>query len=172
MDTRAIFLDRDGTLMDEVNFCRDPNDVRAIPGARELLTKARELGWKIIVITNQSGIGRGIISLPQYEAVHAELLRQLNQQVDGAYYCPDVPPNVTERRKPSPGMLREAAEEFGINLEASYMIGDKSIDVECGRRVGAKTILVRTGYGKTTDTAAADHITDDVTGALRLVLEL
>jgi len=171
MKSRAIFLDRDGTLMDEVNFCRDPRDVRAIPGAAELLAEAREQGWKIIVITNQSGIGRGIISLPEYEAVHAELLRQLNHQVDGAYYCPDVPPNVTLRRKPEPGMLLEAAGDFDIELTRSVMIGDKNIDIECGRRVGARTFLVRTGYGKNTDDSAADHIVDDVAEALRLVLK-
>lgn len=171
MKQRAIFLDRDGTLMEEVNFCRDPQDVRAIPGAAELLAEARSAGWKIIVITNQSGIGRGIISLPEYEAVHAELLRQLNHQVDGAYYCADVPPNVTERRKPAPGMLLEAAGDFDIDLESSVMIGDKNIDVECGRRVGARTFLVRTGYGNHTDASSADQVVDNVSEALRLILK-
>jgi len=171
MKTRAIFLDRDGTLMDEVNFCRDPRDVRAIPGAAELLAEARAVGWKIIVITNQSGIGRGLITLPEYEAVHAELLNQLNHQVDGAYFCPDVPPNVTSRRKPEPGMLLEAAGDFDIELKDSVMIGDKNIDVECGRKVGARTFLVRTGYGKATDASAADHVVEDVSEALRLVLQ-
>jgi D-glycero-D-manno-heptose 1,7-bisphosphate phosphatase len=166
----AVFLDRDGTLMDEVNFCRDPADVRAIPGAAKRLARLRELGWAIVVITNQSGIGRGIISLEQYEAVHAELLRQLNSQVDAAYFAPDVPPNITPRRKPGIGMVEEAVRDLGLDLTRAYFIGDKKIDVECGHNAGMPSFLVRTGYGREIVDSGAEHEVDSVVDALDWII--
>ncbi|NDG71878.1 MAG: HAD family hydrolase, partial [Proteobacteria bacterium] len=127
---RAIFLDRDGTLMEEVNYCNDPATVQAIPGAGETLTLLRKEGWLTVIVTNQSGLAKGLITPNQYEAVNAELLHQLGGGIDAIYFCPDHPAQPTERRKPQPGMLLEAASDLEIDLSSSWMIGDKPIDVE------------------------------------------
>jgi D-glycero-D-manno-heptose 1,7-bisphosphate phosphatase len=166
----AVFLDRDGTLMDEVNFCRDPADVRAIPGAAERLARLRAEGWAIVVITNQSGIGRGIISREQYDAVHAELVRQLDGAVDAAYFAPDVPPDVTPRRKPGIGMIEEAVRDLDLDLSHSYFIGDKAIDIACGQNAGLPALLVRTGYGANLPDTGADAEFPTVTEALDWIL--
>ena len=167
----AVFLDRDGTLMEEENFCRNPADVRAIEGAVERLAALRRSGWAIVVVTNQSGIGRGFITLEEYEAVHSELLRQLDHQVDAAYYCPDVPPNVTARRKPGIGMIEEAVRDLGLDLGRAYFVGDKLIDIECGRNASLPSILVRTGYGSKCVGSGAAYEADDVTGALDWIIQ-
>jgi D-glycero-D-manno-heptose 1,7-bisphosphate phosphatase len=167
----VVFLDRDGTLMDEVDFCRDPAHVRAIPGAKERLTRLRQSGWAVVVITNQSGIGRGIIRPEEYEAVHAELLRQLDHQIDGAYFCPDVPPHVTHRRKPGTGMIEEAVRDLGLDLSRGYFVGDKPMDIACGHNAGLPAILVRTGYGKRHLDSDAEFIARDVTEALDWIFE-
>ena len=148
MKSRAVFFDRDGTLMEEVHYCGDPAQVKMYAGVPEALRKLKEAGFRTFIVSNQSGIGRGLITEEQYRAVQSELLRQIGDGlIDASYFCPDAPGVPSTRRKPEPGMLLEAAAEFAIDLGASYMIGDKSADIECGRRVGASTILVLTGYG-------------------------
>jgi len=167
----VVFVDRDGTLMEEVNFCKDPADVRAIPGAAKRLAHLRRMGWAVVVITNQSGIGRGIIKESEYEAVHAELLRQLNHEIDGAYMAADVPPRITPRRKPGIGMIEEAARDLNLTLEGGYFIGDKTMDVECGRNAGLTSILVHTGHGKKHIGCGADKETRDVVEALDWIIK-
>ena len=166
----ALFVDRDGTLMVEVDHCCNPKDVRAYPGAAEELARARSLGWAVIIITNQSGIGRGYFTVEQFESVQSELIRQLNKEVDASYMAPDHPDAPSPRRKPAPGMIFEAAADHGIDLKRSFMIGDKDLDIECGRNAGVRTILVETGYGKKAVHCGADFITPTVTEAIRLVL--
>jgi D-glycero-D-manno-heptose 1,7-bisphosphate phosphatase len=149
MSNRAVFLDRDGTLMEEVHYCADPAQVKLYAGVREGLQKLKEAGFLLVIVTNQSGIGRGIITAAQYHAVQAELLRQLGEgMIDASYYCPDAPGTPSSRRKPEPGMVLEAAAEFAIDLPRSFFIGDKRDDVECGKRAGTRTIQVLTGYGR------------------------
>ncbi len=146
--SRAVFFDRDGTLMEDVHYCADPAKVRVYPGVRAALRKLKDAGFLTILVTNQSGIARGLITLEQYQAVHEEFLRQAGTGlIDASYYCADAPDIPSTRRKPEPGMVLEAARDFAIDLPRSYFIGDKSADVECGRRAGTKTILVLTGYG-------------------------
>ncbi len=166
----VVFLDRDGTLMEEVNYCRDPADVRAIPGAAKRLAHLRRLGWAVVIITNQSGIGRGIITREEYEFVHAELLRQLGGEIDGAYFCADVPPNITPRRKPGIGMIEEAVRDLGLDLGRGYFIGDKTMDVACGQAAGLPSILVRTGHGKKHLGCGADLEARDVVEALDWII--
>jgi D-glycero-D-manno-heptose 1,7-bisphosphate phosphatase len=149
----AIFLDRDGTLMEEVGYCADPAHVRVFPGVIEALQELRDAGYLLILITNQSGIGRGYFTEDAYRAVQAEFERQiLPARLDGVYFCPDVEPS--PRRKPAPGMLLEAARDHSVDLARSYMIGDKTSDIEAGRAAGCRTILVETGYGR--EQTAAD----------------
>jgi D-glycero-D-manno-heptose 1,7-bisphosphate phosphatase len=169
--TRAVFFDRDGTLMEEVHYCGDPAQVRVFPGVPEALRKLKEAGFRTFVVTNQSGIGRGLITEAQYRAVEAELGRQFGEGLlDASYFCPDAPDVPSTRRKPEPGMLLEAAADFDIDLAGSYLIGDKSADIECGRRAGASTILVRTGYGAE-QMCRPDFTAVDVAQAVQIVLE-
>jgi D-glycero-D-manno-heptose 1,7-bisphosphate phosphatase len=146
---RAVFFDRDGTLMEEVHYCADPALVRVFPGVPEALRRVREAGFATFIVTNQSGIGRGLLTEEQYQSVHEEFLRQLGRGlIDRTYYCPDAPGAAGPRRKPAPGMLLEAASDYAIDLSQSWVVGDKCADIECGRRAGARTILVLTGYGR------------------------
>jgi D-glycero-D-manno-heptose 1,7-bisphosphate phosphatase len=175
MSTPAVFFDRDGTLMEEVHYCGDPARVRVYAGVSDGLKRLKAAGFRTFIVSNQSGIGRGLISEAQYLAVQAELLAQIGEGptgrvwIDASYFCPDAPGASSTRRKPEPGMLLDAAAEFDIDLARSYMIGDKAVDVECGRRAGVKTILVRTGYGAEQD-CAPDCRARDVAEAIGLVL--
>ena len=167
---RAVFFDRDGTLMEEVEYCADPAKVRVYPGVPEAVRKIKEGGFRTFITTNQSGIGRGGITEAQYLAVQDELLRQLGAEaIDAVYFCPDPPGTPSTRRKPEPGMLWEAAAAYDIDLARSFVIGDKSADIECGRRAGARTILVLTGYGAR-QRCRPDFTVDDLTQAVPLVL--
>jgi D-glycero-D-manno-heptose 1,7-bisphosphate phosphatase len=168
---RAVFLDRDGTLMEEVHYCGDPALVRVYPGVPEALRKLRQAGFRRFIITNQSGIGRGLITEAQYRAVEAELLRQLGPDaIDADYFCPDPPWLASSRRKPEPGMVMEAAAAYNIDLARSYFIGDKADDIECGRRAGVRTVLVLTGYGAQQN-CNADFIAADFAQAAQYVID-
>lgn len=171
-DRRAVFLDRDGTLMEEVNYCNDPKRVRVFPGTVGALQRLRHAGWLTVVVTNQSGLARGKISPEQYAAVNAEFLRQLPGGIDAVYFCADHPDSPTPRRKPGSGMLEEASRNHGIDLSRSWMIGDKEIDVECGRSAGCRTILVRTGYGAELENTAADFVHEDIVSASNMILAI
>ena len=169
--TRAVFFDRDGTLMEDAHYCGDPAQVKVFPCVPDALRKLKEAGFRTFVVTNQSGIGRGLITLAQYRTVEAEMLRQIGEGLlDASYFCSDAPGVPSTRRKPEPGMLLEAAADFDIDLAGSYLIGDKSADIECGRRAGASTILVQTGYGAE-QVCRPDFTAADVVQAVQLVLE-
>jgi len=167
---RAVFFDRDGTLMDEVCYCNDPRLVRAIPGASGALRKLGAAGWQRVIITNQSGIASGKITLEQYQAVHAELARQLGEGVDAVYFCPDSAQAPTPRRKPGIGMLTEASADHGLDLAACWMVGDRDLDIRCGKSAGCRTILVRTGYGHEQVETGADFQASDVIEAVDIIL--
>ncbi|MEI8342571.1 MAG: HAD family hydrolase [Verrucomicrobiota bacterium] len=171
MSSPAVFFDRDGTLMEDVDYCNDPKQVSVYPGVTEALASLKEHGYKNIIITNQSGIGRGRISLEQYHAVHAEFLEQSGpENIDGAYFCPETPSEPSTRRKPLPGMVFEAAQEHNIDLARSFFIGDKAADIGCGRNAGTRTILVETGYGMKHKDSGPDFIAKDVVEAVAIIL--
>lgn len=166
----AVFFDRDGTLMEEVNYCADPARVKVYAGVTEALRTLKSAGFLNVIVTNQSGIARGLITEAQYHAVHEELLRQIGEDsIDGSYFCADAPDAPSSRRKPAPGMLLEAAAQLGIDLGASYIVGDKASDIECGRRAGACSILVLTGYGRL-QACVPDFTSADVSEAARWIL--
>lgn len=173
MSRPAVFFDRDGTLMEEVHYCSDPSTVRLYPGVRDALARLQAAGFINVIITNQSGIGRGFISPEQYSAVHKELLRQIGDDhlVTATYHCPDAPPTPSLRRKPAPGMVLEAAQEHGIDLAHSWFIGDKKADVECGKAAGTRTILVQTGYGAQETEVNPDFLAKDVVAAVEIILQ-
>ncbi|MBZ5726904.1 MAG: HAD family hydrolase [Acidobacteriia bacterium] len=170
MSARAVFFDRDGTLMEEVGYCADPRLVKVYRGVPEALRRLKEAGWRTFIVTNQSGIGRGLITAAQYHAVERELARQIGSElIDAAYYCADAPGPGATRRKPEPAMVQEAAAEFDIDLARSWFIGDKSEDIECGWRAGTRTILVLTGYGAE-QRCHPDFTAKDMTQAVEIVL--
>src|ERR1051326_9020113 len=130
--SRAVFVDRDGTIIHDADYCSDPKQVQVLDGAAAALRRLKNAGYKIIVITNQSGIGRGFFTEKQYRAVEAEVSRQLgNGLLDATYFCPDVPGQPSKCRKLQPGMLLDAARDHDVDLSRSFLIGDKEIDAEC-----------------------------------------
>ena len=167
----AVFLDRDGTLMEEVNYCGDPAKVKVFAGAADALRGLKRRGFKLIVITNQSGIGRGYFSEAQYHEVHREFLRQLGDDlIDAAFFCGDHPEAPSARRKPQPGMIYEAQGDYALRLDLSFFVGDKAIDVECGHAAGLRTILVQTGYGTSEVAARPNWVTSDKSEAANIIL--
>lgn len=170
----AVFLDRDGTLMREVNYCSDPKQVEIFHGVPEALGRLKAAGYKLIVISNQAGIGRGYFTEAQYRLVEAEVARAiLPATFDAIYFCPDRPDLATDRRKPAPGMVLEAQRDHDLDLARSFFIGDKAIDIECGRNAGVRTILVKTGYGAREENAAgANWVAEDLCAAAEIILGL
>jgi len=147
----GVFLDRDGTINEDRGYIGDPADVVLIDGAAEAIKRLNRLGVPVIVLTNQSGIGRGYYTRADLEAVNkrlVELLEEKGAHVDGIYWCPHRPDENCECRKPGTRLLEDAADEHGIDLVRSVMVGDKVSDLELARRVGMKRVLVLTGYGE------------------------
>src|SRR5262245_22595658 len=148
---RAVFLDRDGTLIEDKDYLHRPEEVAIFRGAGMALRALQDAGFALFVVTNQSGVGRGYFTLGDVEKVHHHLVREFAH--DGVrfhkfYIAPEAPDQPSRGRKPSPQFLFDAREEFGIELPESYFIGDKLIDLECGWNAGLKKcLLVRTGYG-------------------------
>jgi D-glycero-D-manno-heptose 1,7-bisphosphate phosphatase len=160
MTASGIFMDRDGTLIEEAHYLADPERVKLLPGVVEGLRRLREQGKTLLVATNQSGIARGLYSLEAMHRVNERLeqiLRERGVGLDRVYFCPHHPqgsiPELTREcdcRKPGTGMLEQGLREFGLLAAESWMIGDKLADIESGRRLGMHTILVLTGYGQKT----------------------
>ena len=163
---RAVFLDRDGTLIEDRDYLSRPEEVRLFAGVGEALSGLIEADYKLFMVTNQSGIGRGFFTWADLERVHNHLLGSLARKgvrFEKVYVAPEMPGAASRWRKPSPQSLRDAAEEFGLNLRESYMIGDKWIDLQCGWQAGVrKSLLVRTGYGRQTEEAHGNEMQDAV----------
>jgi histidinol-phosphate phosphatase family protein len=146
----AVFLDRDGTLIEDGGYLSDPNQVRLLPGVLDALRELHSNGYALVLVSNQSGIGRGVIPSAQAEAVHERLVHELaagEVLLDAALYCPHIPEDRCVCRKPEPAMLRQAATDLGIRLDRSVMVGDKACDVEAGHRAGCRTVLLGNGDG-------------------------
>jgi len=181
---RAVFLDRDGTLIRHVPYLTDPADVALLPGAAEAVRRLRARGYACVLVTNQSAIGRGMLTVEGLHDVHAELVRQLDEAgtaLDDWRFCPSVPSSSDrsevddEHRKPGPGMLLESARELALDLSRSWMIGDMISDVLAGRNAGCLgSILVRSGSHRPEDEShpAVDHVADDLGTAADMILEL
>jgi histidinol-phosphate phosphatase family protein len=173
----AAFLDRDGTLIEERNYLSDPDDVALIPGAAEALRKLRDAGYALVVVTNQSGIARGLFSLSDLLAVQArvtELLEAEGVHVDGVWYCPHHPDfsGPCDCRKPALRLFREAAETLELDTGRSVFIGDRIQDVLPAVQLGGTPILVRTGYGDESGAALPPGtvVADDVLDAAERLL--
>ena len=148
---RALLMDRDGTLIEDVGYPRDPDQVRLLPGAAAALAELSRLGFRLALVSNQSGIGRGLITAADAERVHrrlVDLLAQSGVVLSTSCYCPHAPDAGCECRKPRPGMLLRALRDLRLDACRCFMVGDKASDVEAGRRAGCPTILF--GRGRTT----------------------
>lgn len=174
-----MFLDRDGTLITEKEYLSDPAGVELLPGVPAALRRFADAGWRLFVVTNQSGIGRGYYTEADLHRVNARLLELLAPwgiRFEKIYFAPEAPEQPSRGRKPSPQFLFDARDEFGLDLAASYVIGDKLLDLECGRNAGVKqSVLVRTGYGAQVERAARGQlhgavVADDLAAAADLIL--
>jgi D-glycero-D-manno-heptose 1,7-bisphosphate phosphatase len=177
----AVFLDRDGTVIEHVHHLRRWEDVRLIPGAAQSISKLRAAGFACVVVTNQSVVGRGMLTLEGLARIHEELDRQLAREgaaLDALYYCTHAPSETDQTviehpdRKPAPGMLLRAAAEHGYALDRSWMIGDSLSDLLAGKNAGCRgSILVKTGYGaKTSNETGWQPCTADLSQAAELIL--
>jgi D-glycero-D-manno-heptose 1,7-bisphosphate phosphatase len=185
MNHIGIFLDRDGTINEEVDYLSSPLDLRLIPGSAEAIHDANESGFKVVIITNQSGIARGILTEEQLSDIHTALLAKLLEhgaRVDAILYCPHhpdfgAPPYRTtcNCRKPNTGMVDSAAKTLGIDVKKSFVIGDRMIDVQTGNNSGSTSILVLTGYGRQElelcreNGVPIGHVADDLRGAVQFI---
>jgi histidinol-phosphate phosphatase family protein len=143
---RALFLDRDGTIIEDVEYPRDPDLVRLLPGAADALGRLAREGWKLIVIGNQSGVGRGMIAPDEMRGVQKrfeELMQANGAPIDAAYFCLHAPEDNCPCRKPSPALVQQAAREHSIDLAESFMIGDREADIQCGRNAGCAVVWLR-----------------------------
>ena len=158
-----MFLDRDGVLVEERNYLHRIEDVVFIPGTGSALKRLADAGFSLFIVTNQSGVGRGLFTMAEVETINAHVAAEFVKHgvVFGKIYvAPEAPDQPSRGRKPSPQFLFDARDEFGVNLTRSYMVGDKLIDLECGWNAAVrKSILVRTGYGTQTEREAAGQIT-------------
>jgi D-glycero-D-manno-heptose 1,7-bisphosphate phosphatase len=173
----AVFLDRDGTLVEERDYLDDPADVRLVPGAVEAVRRLRSAGFCVVLVTNQSGIARGLYGEDDYRAVQAHLealLRDGGALLDATYYCPHHPDftGSCACRKPGTGMYRAAERDLGVTLDQSWYVGDKATDVEPARVLRGRGILVLTGYGKESmeRVGAEVEVVPDVAAAADLIL--
>lgn len=163
-DKRAIFFDRDGTIIYDLGYPRDPGQVQLLPGIGEALFQLQRQGFRLVLVSNQSGVGRGWLSQKDVEQVHRRVMACLAEHgvcLDGAYYCFHAPWEECDCRKPSPGLLLRAAEELGIDLPLSFMIGDKRTDIEAGRRAGCRTVLLLANPSPSLLGPAPDHMASD-----------
>jgi len=170
-----VVLDRDGTINVERHYLADPAQVELIDGAAAGLRHLRDLGLELIVVTNQSGVGRGYFTEDTLAAIHERLVECLaaeGVELGGIYVCPHIPADGCRCRKPGPAPLEQAARERGFDPREAFVIGDKASDVELGRRAGSTTLLVRTGYGAEVAGAGdvtADFVVEDLREAARVI---
>lgn len=147
MKQPAIFLDRDGTLIEEVNFLSRVEDLRLFEFSASAVGALKDAGFLVIVVTNQSGIGRGIFTESAMHEIHDQIQTELSGAIDAFYFCPHLPDEGCRCRKPGLGMIESAQDQFEIDLERSWMVGDKAIDIATGVRGNMRTAMVLTGYG-------------------------
>ena len=163
---KAIFLDRDGTIMEEKHFLHRPEEVAIFPSAPAALKKLQAADFKLFIVSNQSGVGRGLFTMADVEHVNHRLLQELKREgvtFEKIYVAPEAPDQPSRGRKPSPQFLYDARDEFNLDLSQSYMIGDRLVDLECGWNAGVKkSLLVRTGYGAELERTSPAKITNAI----------
>jgi D-glycero-D-manno-heptose 1,7-bisphosphate phosphatase len=178
MKRRFVLLDRDGTIIIERHYLSDPHQIEFLPGAVTGLRHMLGMGLGLVVVTNQSAVGRGFFDEAHLNLIHRrlyELLEAEGVHLEKIYFCPHTPEDDCFCRKPRPGLIERAAKELDFDLQASFVIGDKPADIELGRQVRATTFLVRTGYGaQLVDDPAVnpDYVADDLSAAAQMIQRL
>lgn len=177
----AVFLDRDKTLIEDPGYLADPNEVKLLPGAADAVRRWNEAGYRVVVVTNQSGVARGLITEDQLEDIHTQLEMLLEEQdatVDAVYYCPylDGPEAIVPKyrrdstlRKPKPGMLLKAADDLDLDLSHSWMVGDRIEDIQAGLAAGCKTVFLTEATEQSSE-VDADFVADTLLSASDIVL--
>lgn len=173
----AVFLDRDGTIIEDIGYIRQPDQIKFLPGSIEAIKQLHQAGYKVVVITNQAGVARGLMSENIIQTIDKLIHRAIlngGTHLDAIYYCPHHPEHGAypyrqecECRKPHPGLIKKAEKDLNLDLKRSFMVGDKGTDIQAGQRAGIKTVFVLTGRGKkeleeipvTPDEIAADLLT-------------
>ena len=178
MQAAAVFLDRDGTIIEDVDYLNHPKDIKFFPGAVAAIKQLNEAGYKVIIISNQAGIARGLLTEDLLQTIDKTIHKQVlsgGGHVDGSYYCPHHPDHgvypykqICECRKPHPGLLKKAQKDLNLDLSKSFMVGDKATDIEAGQRAGVTTIFVQTGRDKQ---APADFTANDLPAAVGWILK-
>jgi D-glycero-D-manno-heptose 1,7-bisphosphate phosphatase len=154
---KAVFLDRDGVInvkLPENRYVRNSSEFEFLPGVAEALSMLREIGFRLVIITNQRGIARGLMSPEELERVHRFMEEELGKssvEIDGLYYCPHDDHEYCECRKPEPGMILAACRDLGIDPAESYMVGDSASDVDAGRRAGTRTVRIAADHDPNAD---------------------
>ncbi len=173
---KAVFLDRDGTLTSERNYTLSPEEIKILPQTPEAIKILHQSGFLTIVVTNQSCVGKGLITLEELHRIHHAFLKILEKEgasIDAIYFCPHHPDAGCKCRKPSPELIFRAAKDYNIDLSKSYLIGDQKRDIEMGKRAGLKTVMVLTGYGEEQSKEAnPDFIAKDVLEAAKIITQL
>lgn len=174
---KAVFLDRDGVINEEVDHLIDVDDIRILPDVPEAIRRLNEKGFKTVIITNQAAVARGMITEAEMREINERIIALLEVEgakIDATYYCPHHPDftGPCECRKPKPGMVQKAAADLDIDLKASFLIGDAKRDIDAGKAAGCRTILVLTGYGKRdVNVAEPDYVKGDLAEAVKLIVE-
>jgi D-glycero-D-manno-heptose 1,7-bisphosphate phosphatase len=171
-----VVLDRDGTIIVERNYLSTPDDVELIPSAINGLRLLQESGFGLVVVTNQSGIGRGFFTVGRLQEIHVRMMELLGEHkitIDGIYHCPHHPRDSCACRKPRPLLVTRAANELGFEPSSSYYIGDKMCDIQLGKDLGGTSLLVRTGHGESADDrchSVADYVAKDLGAAAEIII--
>lgn len=172
---RLVLIDRDGTLNVNKHYLSDPAELELIPRAAEAVKLLRKLDLAVVVVTNQSAVGRGFFDEARLGEIHAqldELLAAEKTKVDAVYFCPHTPDDKCNCRKPLPQMAQQAALDFKTDLKKSFVVGDNECDIDLGKNIGATTILVRTGHGTRTaqnGNVHPDYAVEDIYEAAKLI---
>ena len=171
---RAVFLDRDGTIARYREYCRAPEEFELLPGSGQAIRRLNDAGFVVIIVTNQSAIGRGWLTPEGLERIHEKMRRELKRygaSVDAVYVCPHHPDDGCACRKPSGDMLLQASQTLGVSLGDSYLVGDRLQDVLTGKRTGCTTILVRSGHApERAEGVQPDHTSADLARAVAWIL--
>lgn len=179
----AVFLDRDGTIIEDVGYVRSPEQVKFLPGSVEAIKMLKDAGYKIIIVSNQSGVARGLLTEDMLQTIDKLIRRAIlngGGQVDGSYYCPHHPEHgvypykqACECRKPHVGLIKKAVKEHHIDLSKSFMVGDHSTDIETAHRAGIRSAFITTGHGKEEKKnlkEPPDHFADNLLEAAKWIL--
>jgi D-glycero-D-manno-heptose 1,7-bisphosphate phosphatase len=167
MNQRAVFLDRDGVINDHIRYVNTPDDLILFPGAGKALKRLRDANFRVFVVTNQGGVGLGYMTEENLHAVHQKMKEELAREgavIDEIVYCPHKPREGCACRKPSPTMIIDLANRYGIDVTQSFMVGDRETDIEAGIKAGTKTVLIGKGPSQ------ADYVVPDLGRAVDMIL--